>query len=402
MILADLEVRGKMRQVLMQAPKNGFFYVIDRATGELLAADKYVPVTWASHVDLETGRPVETANADHLGQAQNTAPASIGGHNWQPMAYNHEAGLVYIPAQEGAQEYSTPARYEHVGAPHFNLGQAEGAMKVSGLNGLPETLIQGVFRHMMRGKLIAWDPLTQSERWHVRHESPWNGGVLTTASGLVFQGNGDNKLVAYDALNGEVLWQSDTGTGVVAPPITFELDGVQYLAVLAGWGGIGGLMTPRFEMPTGGNRLLVYRLGGETVLPKMAALPTMTSPPPEFSGSDESVSRGEGIFQEYCARCHGTNVGVSNVVRDLRYMSDGTHQIFDRIVLEGLYSGLGMVSFADHLSPEEVEDIHQYLIKAANDTWIERNSSGWWHEFKQDFFYWLGDFAGELVGSPES
>ena len=279
MILADLEIRGRTRQVIMQAPKNGFFYVIDRATGELLAADKYVPVTWASHVDLESGRPVETANADHSAQNQNTSPASPGGHNWQPMAYNHEAGLVYIPALESAQEYSTPQQYEHVDAPHWNLGQDEGAMKIGGLGGLPQSLVQGIFRHMIRGKLIAWDPTTQTERWHVRHETPWNGGVLTTASGLVFQGTGDYRLVAYDATSGERLWETPTGTGVVAPPITFEVDGEQYLAVLAGWGGVGGLMIPRFTAPTGGNRLLVYKLGGDAKLPLIDALPGMSSAP---------------------------------------------------------------------------------------------------------------------------
>lgn len=400
MILAELEVRGQQRRVLMQAPKNGFFYVIDRATGELLAADNYVPVTWASRVDLESGRPVETENADHRAQRQTTSPASVGGHNWQPMAYNAEAGLVYIPALEAAQEFSTPALYQPADSPHWNLGQAEGASKAMALGGIPQALVEGALKHLVRGTLIAWDPVSQTKRWHVRHDTPWNGGVLTTASGLLFQGTGDHRLVAYDASSGERLWETPTGTGVVAPPVTFEVDGDQYLAVLAGWGGIGGLMMPRFEAPSGGNRLLVYRLGGQGRLPAIQTPPRMTSAPPPSVASKAAIVRGEGLYMEYCSRCHGPNVGVANVVRDLRYMSDATHQLFEPIVLEGIYAGLGMVSFADHLSAQQVRDIHDYLTEAANQTWEYQEQSGWWHDVTQRLLQDVGELAGKLMGPP--
>ena len=401
MILAELEIRGQLRKVLMQAPKNGFFYVIDRVNGELLAADKYVPVTWASHVDLESGRPVETENADHSAQPQSTSPASLGGHSWQPMAYNAETGLVYIPALEAAQDYSTPARYRHVSAPHWNLGQADDASQDRSLGGIPEALIEGVLKHLLRGKLIAWDPIAQTERWHVRHVSPWNGGVLTTATGLVFQGAGDDRLVAYDAMSGETLWETSTGTGVVAPPVTYQVDGEQYLAVLAGWGGIGGLMMPRFDAPSGVNRLLVYKIGGTAQLPVAQAPPRMTSAPPASTGSSDAIARGESLYAEFCGRCHGPNVGLPNVVRDLRYMSDGTHELFERIVLDGIYSGLGMVSFADHLTAEDAQDIHHYLIEAANETWQRQEQSGWWYELTDKLLRGIGELAGRFMGPPE-
>ena len=215
MILADILVGGVTRKVLMQAPKNGFFYVIDRATGELLSAEKYVEATWASHVDLESGRPVETGNADHRTEARITRPAPFGGHSWHPMAFSSETGLVYIPAMENQSEYSTAAAFEYLPGGHWNLAQGQTMM----VPPMGEALIRGVLKRLMTGHLLAWNPSTQKEVWRVPQSSMWNGGVLVTAGGLVFQGSGDGHLYAYRADTGERLWQAWAGSGVVAPPI---------------------------------------------------------------------------------------------------------------------------------------------------------------------------------------
>jgi len=379
-ILADLVIRNKTRKVLMQAPKNGFFYLLDRETGELISADKYVPVSWASRVDLESGRPVETDNADHSQQSQTTAPAALGGHNWQPMAYNSAAGLVYIPAIEAAQPFSTAKNFSYQAGSQWHLGQDEAAGKGGGLGSIPAPLVDAVVKKLLRGKLIAWDPLLQQERWHVEHATLWNGGVLTTRSGLVFQGTGDRRLVAYDAATGEKLWQADTGTGVVAPPISYEIDGVQYVAVLAGWGGVGALALPQTINSNGTSRLLVYKLGGVATHPLEPIVLKMSEPPPAVTGSSESVAHGAGLYAEHCARCHGPAVGKGGVVKDLRYMNQATHQVFAEIVLGGIYSGVGMVSFSDVLSTDDADDVHNYLITAANKTWHEGDAEGWWQD----------------------
>lgn len=375
MILAELEIDGVARSVIMQAPKNGFFYVIDRKTGELLSADKYVPASWASHVDPATGRPVETANADHSMVAQTTAPSALGGHNWQPMAFNREEGLVFIPALDLFQPFSTAGSFEYQQAPGWNLGQAEPTSdKGGGLSGMPESLMDAVFRKMLRGRLVAWDPVAREERWRVEHNQLWNGGVLTTRSGLVFQGTGDRRLVAYRAASGEKLWEAETGTGVVAPPMTYAVDGVQYVAVLAGWGGVGGLAIPQTEVANGTSRLLVYKLGGTAEHPLEPVPLQMAAAPPSFNGDDDSAARGEQLFGEHCARCHGPLMGQGGVVKDLRYVTPQTHEIFDEIVRGGVYASVGMVGFGHVLTEANSRDIHSFVLRAANDAWEAQNA----------------------------
>lgn len=394
MILADIQVRGQTRKVLLQAPKNGFFYVLDRITGELISADKYVPITWASHVDLETGRPVETPNADHSAETQSTAPAALGGHNWHPMAYNAAEQLVFIPAIEAVQPYSTEANFNFKGDSSWNLGQAEPLGKAGDTASMPPALLKGVLSNLMRGKLIAWDPINAEVRWEVDHTAPWNGGVLTTQSGLVFQGTGDGRFVAYRAATGEKLWEAPTGTGVVAPPVSYSVDGTQYIALLVGWGGVGGLSLPQFLPANGTSRLLVYRLGGTASHPVAPKVARMQTAPPEVTGSAAAIERGSDLFIEHCARCHGTNVGEPGALPDLRYMSADTRTLFNAIVLEGAYSGVGMVRFDHLLSESDTSDLLHYLTQAANDTWEQQQDAGWWQSTTQ----WVLTKAGAAIG----
>ncbi len=393
MILTTLAINGEQRRVLMQAPKNGFFYVLDRATGELLSADNYVPISWASHVNLETGRPLETANADHSAQTQNTSPAALGGHNWHPMAFNRATGLVYIPAIEAVQPYTTEANFNFRGDSAWNLGQGEALGKGGNLQGLPAALMEGVVSHLMRGKLIAWDPVGRREVWHVDHAVPWNGGVLTTRSGLVFQGTGDRRFVAYNATSGTALWEAETGTGVVAPPISYAIDGEQYIALLAGWGGVGGLSLPQFEPANGTSRLLVYKLDGTASHPVVPRVVRMSEEPPAASGSADSIARGNDLYIEHCARCHGVNLGVPGAIPDLRYMSHDTHKLFNAIVLDGAYSGVGMVGFGHVLSTADAQDLHNYLLDAAHSVWDAQNNEGW----LQDSGQWILRKIGQTL-----
>jgi quinohemoprotein ethanol dehydrogenase len=222
MILTSLEIDGKERQVIMQAPKNGFFYVLDREAGELLSAEPFVPVNWASHVDIETGRPVELPEARYEDAPFIMTPSHLGGHNWHPMSFNPITGLVYIPAQV------TWRRYAH--DTEFVFEEGEVTLGVaSSREPIPPS----------RGYLLAWDPVEQEERWRVPREDLLNGGVLSTAGDLVFQGRGNGMFTAFDAHKGTRLWEYSSGLGIVAPPVTFDVDGTQYVTVAAGWGGMG-------------------------------------------------------------------------------------------------------------------------------------------------------------------
>ena len=400
MILADIVFRNKTRKVLMQAPKNGFFYVIDRVTGELLSAKNYVPITWASRVDLENGRPIETENADHFEDSQLTAPAAFGGHNWHPMAFNPIEQLVYIPAIQAMQDYSTDTNYQHVEGPHWNLGQGSSENNPFSPASLPSELFGAVYRKLMRGQLIAWDPVLEEERWRVPHNTMWNGGVLSTQGGLIFQGTGDARLVAYRSDTGEKLWETKTDTGIIAPPITYQIDGEQYVAVMAGWGGAIGLMISDNEESIGTGRLLVYKLGASEELPSSSPTYHLPEPPMRIVDSD-SIDRGAALYETHCQRCHGIGLGPQNIVKDLRYMNEATHTLFDDIVLRGLLKNIGMISFNEILEQKDTQDIHNYLIERSNDLWEQRNEKVGWINSSQLFIYELIASAVSWLLEPE-
>ncbi len=260
MILADIQLEGRQRKVLMQAPKNGFFYVLDRRTGELLSAQKYVRVTWASHVDLRSGRPVPSGQADYAQQARHVAPGPFGGHNWQPMAFSPHTGLVYIPTIERSAYYALDRNYRYAPGLAVNTGRSladeSTAQQRDGV-----TLTS-------RGALKAWDPVSQREVWRVDYPWFYNGGLLATAGNLVFQGTTDGYLKAYAADSGRLLAEVFVGTSIMAAPMSYAIDGVQYIAVLAGYGGAAwNDYPPGSAALKYGNagRLLAFRLGGKKV-----------------------------------------------------------------------------------------------------------------------------------------
>ena len=370
MVLADLELDGGPRKVLLQAPKNGFFYVLDRETGELLSARNYVQVTWASHVDLDTGRPVEVAGGLYDDAPVTVFPGPSGGHNWHPMSYSPRTGLVYVPAREMAFTYAMQESFSYDSRTwNLSLDLAEINRLAAAAPGLSPY-----------GKLIAWDPVAAEERWSVRQSGAFNGGVLSTAGGLVFQGTSDGLFEARSDDSGELLWQVTLDVGVVAPPISYAVDGEQYVAILAGWGGnpVAGMDAgvSAASMYENVGRLYAFRLGGRAPLPAAVPRDLEIPEPPAVAASGRELERGRVLYDRHCGLCHGAGGVTSGVVADLRYGSSEVHENWQEIVRGGSRSREGMASFRDLLGEEEAEFIRVYIAtRAAEDREASANSS---------------------------
>lgn len=366
MILADLIIKNRLRHVLMQAPKNGFFYVLDRTNGQLISAEKYVPVNWASKIDPHSGRPVENPDARYYktGKPFVATSGPSGGHNWQPMAYNPRRRLVFIPAHVMPFVYSATA--EAGPAP---LSLSVGVDLASG-GSPPQPAAMREAMKAMTGMLIAWDPVGQREVWRVAHSGPWNGGVMATAGDLVFQGDSSQHFNAYSAGDGRLLWSAPVQTGIVAAPITYSIDGVQYVAVMAGFTGAfansGGGFSFRPDDPRGPNRLLVFRLGGTATLPPKPREERTLDPQLQTALNAATVREGSGLYGRYCGRCHGAFAIAGANAPDLRYSNTLTAG-FQEVVHDGALQDLGMVSFASVMSVDQIEAIRSYLLSRARE-----------------------------------
>ena len=354
-LLVDLEIDGSARKALVHAPKNGFFYVIDRATGELLSAEPYVPVNWASHVDMETGRPVETPQSNYDDEPSFVYPPPSGGHNWQPMSYSPQTGLVYIPAIEDRLLYVLDKDFEYDPRWYnFSLDWPRATRLLNESEAVPAV-----------GLLRAWDPIAQEEVWSVAHPGVNNSGVLSTAGGLVFQGTADGIFAAYAADTGALLWDVVTNIGMMAPPITFTAGDRQMVAIVAGLGG-GALFgdvevaASRFYDNTG--RVFVFELDGSATLPSVGEKDQQIPEPPPLVASAEDVDRGQDLFSEYCAGCHGSNANNNRIIPDLKYSIAETHDMFGDIVLEGALASTGMPAFDDLIGPDELDAIRGYVV----------------------------------------
>ena len=360
MILADLEIGGARRKVLMQAPKNGFFYVLDRESGKLISAEKYIPLNWATHVDLETGRPVEVPGARYEANYKVIFPSSWGGHNWHPMSYSPLTGLVYIPLLGGPEAFANAGNFAFV-PNHLNLGtDAQTIAQV--------TADEFAEHPEIRVRVSAWDPVSQREVFRIDSGSAWNAGVLSTAGNLLFQGEASGEFAAYDATNGEQLWSAHANTGIMAPPISYEVDGEQYVAVVGGWGihiGVfeGDPAADPSRDATG--RVLVYKLGASKTLPaptpRVSALPEL----PDLPATPAQEARGAVLYAERCAWCHGTAVQGTGAVPDLRHATRETHASWDSIVLDGAYVPKGMPVFGEVLTEDDARAIQAYVLQRA-------------------------------------
>jgi quinohemoprotein ethanol dehydrogenase len=358
-VLTDLEIGGQARKVLMQAPKNGFFYVLDRATGELLAAEKYVQVNWAEKVDLATGRPIETGVGTYDDGPKMVFPGPSGGHNWHPMAWSPKTHLMYIPAREMALTYPMKAGFKHDDRV-WNTG-LDFASYLQIIGKAPEPAPVG--------KLIAWDPAQGKAAWTVEQAGAFNGGVLATAGNLVFQGRPDGVLVAYAADTGKTLWETETSIGIIAPPVSYKIGDDQYVAVLAGWGGntIVGMDAAVAIATTHKNmgRMMAWKLGAHGTMPPVPQKSLDIPEPPPLTASTEAIDHGRQIYNEVCSLCHGLLAVSSGVVSDLRFASAETHTSWDEIVRGGSLRNKGMASFRDLLSKDDAEAIRAYIISRA-------------------------------------
>jgi outer membrane protein assembly factor BamB len=344
-LMADLTINGEKRHVAMTAPKNGFFYVLDAKTGKLLSAKPLVKTVWASAMDLQTGRAVEI-------------PKSAGGgrqwtvHNWWPMSYNAQTGLVYIPTTDRRSD-------------------AKAAVE-SGESGVG-----------LEGRLIAWDPVSQSARWSVEEPIATNGGVLSTAGNLVFQGQGTGEFAAFAADSGKQVWSIKTGSAIESIPVTFSLKGEQYVITPVGWGSGSRLFAPARTMVTnesarGPVRLLAFKLGATTAYTAPPVVIPPVPEPPKLTASTETIHKGEVLYQKFvCDGCHSPGTDGSRAwvldgaIPDLRYMPADVRRDWYTIVLGGSHWDKGMPGFADppkfafphaKMTVQDADAIHAYVI----------------------------------------
>ena len=361
MVLADLVIKGAARKVLLQAPKNGFFYVIDRRSGELISAEKFSTATWAERIDRTSGRPVLSRQGDYSKGPKLIYPANWGAHNWQPMAFSRQTGLVYIPVLEGG------VVFERERAPRFRADSYNAEAQERLAEPRDESLLRHQPAQAMRSVLKAWDPALQRVAWEMPQTTFYSGGILATGSDLIFQGNAAGEFVAYDARTGALLASVPTGTGIMAAPVTYELDGEQYVAVAAGLGGavlsgyVPGAAALQYENR---GRILVFKLRGRPVpLPSKLA-PADPHPLPEpISTAQPTLDRGRALYQQNCTACHAERGGGG--YPDLWNLPQPIHTLFDKIVLGGMLSANGMAGFADTLSAKDASAIHAFLIEDA-------------------------------------
>ncbi len=361
MILADLEVGGKPRKVLMQAPKNGFFYVLDRTNGELISAEPYVNVLWATGVDKTTGRPIEVPGSRYDNAPFLMAPVGLGGHNWHPMAFSPTAGLVFLPSQDIAIPYAEEPDFK------FTKDFWNGGTEFETLQLPDDPAVTAEILKTMSGQLVAWDPISQKEVWRYQHAGPWNGGVLATAGGLVFQGSSIGEFAAYDANSGERVWQFAAQTGIVAAPISYAVDGEQHVAVAAGWGSIFALLGGQGAAALGQtnvSRILAFNVAGEQSLPAIeATAPAAFPEPPDSEATPAQLAMGKDLYHERCGVCHGTGVISGGVLPDLRRSGAEIHTIWDTIVLDGAFREKGMPAFGQIFSKEDSDAIHAFVLE---------------------------------------
>lgn len=367
-ILADLKIDGQQRKVLMQAPKNGFFFVLDRVNGKLISAQNYVDVNWATGFDLKTGRPIENPDSRFYktGKPWLGSPGPIGAHNWQPMSFDVNTGLVYIPVLRTAFPYIHDPAWKPV-KQGFNIGLG---LPVS--NAPPDPKMIADMVASTTGELVAWDPVAQKARWRVPYKLPWNGGLLSTGGNLLFQGNSMSEFTAYDPRTGTKLWSFPTQTGVLAPAVTYRVKGEQFVAVVVGWGGAVpisfGATSEAYGPIPNVSRLLVFKLGGTAKLPER--FPDSVAPldPPPLNAKPEQTAIGALKYAQSCSVCHGAAAAGVSVTRDLRRaasLKDAT--LWRKIVMDGILSANGMVGWKDQITDEESENIRQYVIKRAHE-----------------------------------
>jgi mono/diheme cytochrome c family protein len=370
-MVADINYPEGKRRVVMQAPKNGFFYVLDAKTGKLLNANKFAPLTWATHVDMATGRPVEVPEARYevTGKPAIVAPAALGMPNWHPMAFSPETGLVYLPVTVSSSTYASPEKFE-VNLKGWNTGIGFNA--ASGVKPVPAT---GTVPKQ-DSYLLAWDPVTGTEKFRIQNEVYGATGVLATSGNLLFSGNHKGEFVAYDARDGKKLWSAPTQARIVAAPASYLVDGQQHVAILVGARGLPTGQKRTSAVSANNSRILVFKAGGTASLPADMPAATAGAPakvkidPPLLTANNETVAAGELAYAANCAVCHGATAvpAAGAIAPDLRYSGLLPFRAqWNGAVREGDRAQRGMPGFKATLTEEQTDAILAYVIKRAND-----------------------------------
>lgn len=379
MILTKMKIDGENRPVIIHAPKNGFLYIIDRRDGKLLRANAIVRTNWTKGIDQKTGKPIPNPQAaDYSTGPKIVFPATPGARNWHPASYDSATGLYYAPVQDmGNLLFMSPGKKPFAKKMLNNDAVLIFSSDIAAaLPTLPSSITAAVkalpafavaLKKPYSSELRAIDPLTGQTVWAKPMEG-WQdrGGTLTTASGLLFQGNLAGQLRVFDKKNGALLKTIETGTTILAAPMTYRVKGVQYVAVMAAWGGGGYPYVPRYSAAyKRGNqgRLLVFKLDGGAVPlpPELPSLEIASPAPIQKPGVTPAIiAQGQGLFFGNCVLCHANQ--HRSITPDLRRMQQGTHEVFRQIVLEGLLVPNGMPRWDDRLKPGEVDAIHAYLI----------------------------------------
>ncbi|WP_157098925.1 PQQ-dependent dehydrogenase, methanol/ethanol family [Novosphingobium rosa] len=358
MHLATLPIAGKPRKVVIEAPKNGYLYVIDRNTGAFISADRIAKVTWASAIDSVTGRPVETPGARYAdGQSFELWPSPHGAHSWLPSAFSPQTGLVYVPVMNSGETFSN-AGIDPQSWRHPDTGEWSPAARVVPVSGQQDSY------------LLAWDPLRRRQAWKVPTPAAWNGGVLATGGRLVFQGQGQGRFIAYDAASGRRLWSFDAGVPVLAPPIAYTARGKEYITVLAGVGTtagvLGGEMAMTVDYRSQQRRILTFALGGSARLAAPVPVVSAWHDDPALLPDAQAAERGFGLFARRCVACHGMPGASGGTAPELlRSAMPGSAETFEQIVRHGALQSQGMPAFAE-LSTQQLTDIRQFLHAQAH------------------------------------
>ena len=362
-VLADLEIDGRDVKAILHAPKNGFFYVIDREKGELISAEPFTDVNWATHVDRKTGKPVEVPNARYPDGTFTITPSLFGGHSWHAMSFNPQTGLVYLPTL-------------HISMDMDDRKYDESWRSVAFEGGSGVDWVEGQKPREYDGSLQAWDPVQQEQVWSIPQVLPWGTGTLATAGGVVFQGEANGRFNVYDATDGEHLWQYDAGLGISAPPITYELDGEQYIALLVGYGGgyAGGLLPDASHIGWAygaqTRRVVAFKLGGEVEVPKQP--PPVTAEPlfeADFAVDAELAVEGEQLWiTRACYGCHGGGAIAAGMAPDLRASAMPFSEMapfFAQVVRDGERMPRGMPGFPD-ITDKELDALRHYIRREAH------------------------------------
>jgi PQQ-dependent dehydrogenase (methanol/ethanol family) len=369
LMIADLKYPDGVKHVVMQASKNGFYYILDSKTGKLVSAAKYQPDTnWATHVDLKSGRPVENPAVRYSssGKPARLAPAALGMHNWHPMAMSPDTGWIYIPTQYSAGAFAV--KNDFVANPKgTNTG-------IDGARGREAVCNNGNPCGNLDSYILAWDPVKEKEVWRIPNEVYGSSGILATSGNLIFSGNHKGEFAAYNATTGKRVWSTGVQARVVAAPSTYLVDGKQHVAVLVGARGLPADQKRTVAVSANNSRLLVFTAGGTQTLPtemnKIAGGPKVSINPPLSTASNETIFEGEQLYKNNCAVCHGPEAapGAGSIAPDLRY--SGLLPIrngWDPIVRDGQMAARGMQAFGTRLTKDETDAILAYVIKRAND-----------------------------------